>query len=169
MRTKQNKDRHQHQSEGFRSSTALKSSYFCVEDVNGEPPARDPKNGCIVEEMREAFSVQSGAGNQHLQISSEPGDVFNETKEDVGVERPLVGLIDDDHTKNTRRGSGNVQKRVLRVDGCAPPDTHISATSQFPADLKHAFAVLPVAGQVRLSEELSEQHTVRHVLQHRSF
>lgn len=27
---------------------------------------------------------------------------------------------------------------------------------------------LPVAGQVGLSEELSEQHAIRHVLQHRS-
>lgn len=125
MRTKQNKDRHQHQSEGFRSSTALKSSYFRVEDVNGEPPARDPKNGCIVEEMREAFSVQGGAGHQHLQVCSEPGDVFNETKEDVGVERPLVGLINDDHTKNTRRGQ-ETARNVCSVWTDVPLLTHTS-------------------------------------------
>lgn len=127
MRTKQNKDGHQHQSEGFSGSTALKSSYFGVEDVNGEPPARDPKDGRIVEEMREALGVQSSAGHQHLQVCSEPGDVFDEAKEDVGVERPLVGLIDDDHTKSTRGGVRKRPERCALSQGPhSPQQIHLS-------------------------------------------
>lgn len=79
MKGKQNKDRHQHQSEGSSSCVlcCITSSYFSVEDVDREPPAWDPKDGSIVEEPGEAFGVQSGTGHQHLQVCSEPGDVFN--------------------------------------------------------------------------------------------
>lgn len=100
---KKQENRHRDQSGRFDSSCGLcLSSYFGVEDVHGEPPARDPEDGRVVEEAGEAFGVQSGAGHQHLQVCSEPGDVFDETEEDVRVEGPLMGLIDDDHTNNTQ-------------------------------------------------------------------
>lgn len=77
-------------------------SYFCVKDINRESPAWDPEHRRIIKEAREAFRVQSGAGDQNLQVWSEPGDVLNQTKQDVRVERSLMGLIYDDHTVNTR-------------------------------------------------------------------
>lgn len=86
-------------------------SYFSVEDINRESPARDPEDGCVVKETGEALSVQSGAGHQHLQVWSEPGDVLNQTEQDVCVERSLVGLIDDDHTK----GTGSWIQRYLQL------------------------------------------------------
>lgn len=84
-------------------------AYFGVEDINGEPPARDPEDGRLVEETGEALGVQGGAGHQHLQVCPEPGDVFDETKEDVGVERSLVRLVYDDHT-----GEGDTHTQTHR-------------------------------------------------------
>lgn len=101
--------------------------YFCVEDINREPPARDPKDGRVVKETGEALGVQSGAGHQHLQVCSEPGNVFDETKEDVRVERSLVGLIYDDHAKNTQTLAVMTQslergEQYLRGLTCSSPD-----------------------------------------------
>lgn len=73
-------------------------SYFSVEDIDRKPPAWDPEDGGVVEETGEVLRVQSSAGHQHLQVWSEPGDVFDETKQDVCVEGSLVGLVYDDHT-----------------------------------------------------------------------
>ncbi len=88
-------------------------SYFSVEDIDGEPPARDPEDGRVIKEAGEAFGVQSGAGHQHFQVRSEPGDVLNQTKQDVCVERSLVGLIYDDHTGGRGRqrvwGEGTIE------------------------------------------------------------
>lgn len=50
------------------------------------------------------LGVQSRAGHQHFEVRSEPGNVFDETKEDVGVQGSLVGLIYDEHT-GRREGS----------------------------------------------------------------
>lgn len=49
-----------------------------------------------------------------------------------------------------------------------------AVSSHFPADLQQRIIVkrrrvVPVAGQIGLGEELSEQHAVCHVLEHRSF
>lgn len=81
------------------------SSYFSIVDINGEPPARDPEDRCVIEEAREALGVQSGAGHQHLQVRSEPGNVFNQAKQDVCVECSLMSLIYDDHTGGGERKS----------------------------------------------------------------
>lgn len=44
------------------------------------------------------LGVQSRTGYQDFQVRSKPSNVFDEAKEDVGVEGSLVGLIYDEHT-----------------------------------------------------------------------
>lgn len=77
--------------------------YLRVEDVHREPPAGDSEYRRVVEEAGETLCVQGGAGHQHLQVRTEPGDVLDQAKQDVCVQCPLVGLINDDHTE---RGEG---------------------------------------------------------------
>lgn len=96
-------------------SIQITSSYFSVEDIDREPPARDPEDRRFVEEAGEALGVQSGAGHQHLQVRSEPGDVLNETKQDVCVERSLVGFIYDDHTGGRKRERGSLSTTAART------------------------------------------------------
>lgn len=86
-------------------------SYFSVEDIDRKPPAWDPEDGGVIEETREVLRVQSSAGHQHLQVWSEPGDVFDETKQDVCVEGSLVGFVYDDHTGG-RKGT-HVSTHIL--------------------------------------------------------
>lgn len=69
------------------------------------------------------------------------------------MERPLVGLVDDDHAGNTRELNSR-SRRVGAGRGRVEEETSTAS---------------PVAGKVRLGEELSEQHPVRHVLEQRSF
>lgn len=91
-------------------SYSNQSSNLSIEDIYREPPARDPEDRSVIEKAREALSVQSGAGHQHLQVRSEPGNVLNQTKQDVCVERSLVGLVYDDHTAGRERKAAWVKR-----------------------------------------------------------
>lgn len=91
-------------------------THFSVEDVHGESPARDPENGRVVKEGGEARRVQGGTGHQHLQVGSEPGDVFDQAKQDVRVKSSLVSLVDKDHTERRKTGGGKKDCFQLLVE-----------------------------------------------------
>lgn len=92
---------------------SITCSYFCVEDVDREPSARDPEDGRVVKEAGEALGVESSTGHQNLQVRSEPGDVFNQPEQDVRVKRSLVGFVYDDHTGG--RGADSVGRHTHNV------------------------------------------------------
>ena len=66
---------------------------FGVQNVHGVPAPGDPENRGVVKVLTELLGIQGGAGNQQLQVGSEPGDVFHQAKQDVSVQRTLVSLI----------------------------------------------------------------------------
>lgn len=74
------------------------SSYFSVEDIYRKSPAGDPEDRGVVKETWKVLGVQSGTGHQHLQVWPEPGDVLDQTEQDVCMEGSLVGFINDHHT-----------------------------------------------------------------------
>ena len=45
--------------------------------------------------------IESGAGNEKLDVGSEPCDVLDKTKENVGVKSSLMSLVDYHHTAHT--------------------------------------------------------------------
>ena len=76
--------------------------YLGVVDVHRETSSRDPEDGRIIEEAGETLCVQCSTGHQHLQVATETGDVFYETKQDICVEGALMGFINNDHARWNR-------------------------------------------------------------------
>ena len=60
--------------------------------------------------LRELLSIQGGTWYEQLKIRPESSDVLHQTKQNVGVQRALMGLINDQHTaaknKNMRISFG---------------------------------------------------------------
>jgi len=53
-------------------------------------------------DLWELVSVECRAGDEQLEIRSEPRNVFDETKQNVGVKRSLMSLVHYHHTRHTR-------------------------------------------------------------------
>ena len=52
--------------------------------------------------LRELGDIKRCAGDEDLELRSEPGNVFHQTKQDVSVEGALVSLVNDHHTARTQ-------------------------------------------------------------------
>lgn len=90
------------------------------------------------------LSVQSRTGHQHFQVWSEPADVFDETKEDVGVQGSLVGLVYDEHTG--RREADMSVKLALKQSNNRVTEKAVETMSnfiqfQFPLEGKRGYTV----------------------------
>lgn len=59
--------------------------YLCVVDVHREPASWNPKHWRIIKEAGETLCVQGRAGHQDLQVGTEAGNIFDQTKENVCV------------------------------------------------------------------------------------
>lgn len=120
----------------------IRGEHLGIEDVHGKPAPGDPEDGGVVEEGGEAGSVQRGRSHQHLELRSEASHIFDQPKEDVCVQGPLMSLVHHHHAAGTGRSDDRAAVRpALPREGLG----------------------LPVARKVRLREELAEQHPVGHV------
>ena len=57
-----------------------------------------------VTHIRELFSVHGCTWNKKLEIWSEPGNVLHQAKQNICVQGPLMGFINDDNT-NTEKNA----------------------------------------------------------------
>lgn len=123
------------------NSPSHKSSLHCashsnlgVVDVDGEAAARNAENGGIIKESREALGVQCGTGNQHLERRAEPGNVLDETEEDVSVEGALVSLVNDDHTAGGVEGGVREGDALAQIKFAPAPQQPLEALGQYGAE-----------------------------------
>ena len=80
-----------------------------VFDADGIHPAADLEHGRAVEGGREFFEIEGGRGDHHLKIGTLGQEGLENPQEEVDVQAPLVGLVDDDRVVFTEAAVGLFQ------------------------------------------------------------
>ena len=70
---------------------------FCIIDVDGVATSRHVENRSVIEVRGELLSIEGGRRDEQFEVGSVSGYIFNQSKQDIRVQRPLVSLINHQH------------------------------------------------------------------------